>query len=299
MPPNMGEVTVEKAAINAVMAGCKPEYLPVVIAAIEAVCTDDFNIHGVMATTMGASPVMVVNGPIRHRIGMSMGIGALGQGNRANATIGRALRLTVRNVGGAVPGGTERSTLSNPMKFTMCFAEWEERSSWEPLHVERGFDAEDSVVTLFAMTSGPVLTVDEGSLDGRALAGTLGQATHTILNARAYSFTNCLLVVSPEHVDTFKRGDYSKAEVRRRMQEVTAKTYRDLMVDDASGVGLKPEQAALMGEDKLDAVVEKFKEDQDIYMVVAGSEAGKFTGAFHGWLTGSRGSIPVSQKIGT
>ena len=83
------------------------------------------------------------------------------------------------------------------------------------------------------------------------------------------------------------------------MQEVTAKTYRDLMVDDASGVGLKPEQAALMGEDKLDAVVEKFKEDQDIYMVVAGSEAGKFTGAFHGWLTGSRGSIPVSQKIGT
>ena len=299
MPPNMGEVTVEKAAINAVMAGCKPEYLPVVIAAIEAVCTDDFNIHGVMATTMGASPVMVVNGPIRHRIGMSMGIGALGQGNRANATIGRALRLTVRNVGGAVPGGTERSTLSNPMKFTTCFAEWEERSSWEPLHVERGFDAEDSVVTLFAMTSGPVLTVDEGSLDGRALAGTLGQATHTILNARAYSFTNCLLVVSPEHVDTFKRGDYSKAEVRRRMQEVTAKTYRDLMVDDASGVGLKPEQAALMGEDKLDAVVEKFKEDQDIYMVVAGSEAGKFTGAFHGWLTGSRGSIPVSQKIGT
>ncbi|MEC8501218.1 MAG: TlpA family protein disulfide reductase, partial [Pseudomonadota bacterium] len=284
---------------NAVMAGCKPEYLPVVIAAIEAVCTDDFNIHGVMATTMGASPVMVVNGPIRHRIGMSMGIGALGQGNRANATIGRALRLTVRNVGGAVPGGTERSTLSNPMKFTMCFAEWEERSSWEPLHVERGFDAEDSVVTLFAMTSGPVLTVDEGSLDGSALAGTLGQATHTILNARAYSFTNCLLVVSPEHVDTFKRGDYSKAEVRRRMQEVTAKTYRDLMVDDASGVGLKPEQAALMGEDKLDAVVEKFKEDQDIYMVVAGSEAGKFTGAFHGWLTGSRGSIPVSQKIGT
>ena len=299
MPPNMGEVTVEKAAINAVMAGCKPEYLPVVIAAIEAVCTDDFNIHGVMATTMGASPVMVVNGPIRHRIGMSMGIGALGQGNRANATIGRALRLTVRNVGGAVPGGTERSTLSNPMKFTMCFADWEERSSWEPLHVERGFDAEDSVVTLFAMTSGPVLTVDEGSLDGRALAGTLGQATHTILNARAYSFTNCLLVVSPEHVDTFKRGDYSKAEVRRRMQEVTAKTYRDLMVDDASGVGLKPEQAALMGEDRLDAVVEKFKEDQDIYMVVAGSEAGKFTGAFHGWLTGSRGSIPVSQKIGT
>ena len=175
MPPNMGEVTVEKVAINCVMAGCKPEYLPVVIAAVEAVCTDDFNIHGVMATTMGASPVMVVNGPIRHRIGMNMGIGALGQGNRANATIGRALRLTVRNIGGAIPGGTERSTLSNPMKFTMCFAEWEERSSGNP-HVERGYQPDESVVTIFAMTSGPVLTVDEGSLDGPALAGTLGRS---------------------------------------------------------------------------------------------------------------------------
>ena len=299
MPPNMGEVTVEKAAINSVMAGCKPEYLPVVLAAIEAVCTDDFNIHGVMATTMGASPVMVINGPIRHSIGMSMGIGALGQGNRANATIGRALRLTIRNVGGAIPGGTERSTLSNPMKFTMCFAEWEERSAWEPLHVERGYQPDESVVTVFAMTSGPVLTVDEGSLDGRALAGTLGQATQTVFNARAYSFTNCLLVVSPEHVDTFKRGDYSKADVRRRMQEVGAKFYRDLVVDDDSGVGLKPAQAAQMGEEKLDAAVEKFKDDSDIHMVVAGSEAGKFTGSFHGWVTGSRGSIPVSKKIGT
>ena len=163
MPPNMGEVTVEKIAINCVLAGCKPEYLPVVIAAVEAIATDDYNIHGVMATTMGASPVLVVNGPIRKRIGMNMGIGALGQGNRANATIGRAVRLVVRNVGGAIPGGTERSTFGNPMKFTMCFAEWEERSNWAPLHVERGFDAEDSVVTVFTMCSGPVLTIDESS----------------------------------------------------------------------------------------------------------------------------------------
>ena len=112
VPPNMGEATVEKIAINAVMAGCKPEYLPVVIAGVEAVCTDAFNIHGVTATTMGAAPVMVVNGPIRDRIGMNMKLGALGAGNRANATIGRALRLVVRNVGGASTGGVERSTLA-------------------------------------------------------------------------------------------------------------------------------------------------------------------------------------------
>ena len=122
------------------MAGCKPEYLPVVLAAVEAILTDDYDIHGVMATTMGASPVIVVNGPIRERIGMNMGLGALGQGNRANETDGRALQLVVRNVGGARPGATERSTLGNPMKFTMCFAEWEERNPWSPLHVERGFN---------------------------------------------------------------------------------------------------------------------------------------------------------------
>ena len=109
-----------------------------------------------MATTMGASPVMVVNGPIRERIGMNMKIGALGQGNRANASIGRAVRLAIRNIGGAKPGGTERSTLGNPMKITMCFAEWEERSPWTPLHVERGFKPTDSVVTVYAMSGGPI-----------------------------------------------------------------------------------------------------------------------------------------------
>ena len=111
VPPNMAPATVEKVAINAVLAGCRPEYLPVVIASLEAVCTETFNGHGVMATTMGASPALIVNGPIRDRIGMNSRLGALGQGNRANATIGRALRLVLRNVGGAKPGGTERSTL--------------------------------------------------------------------------------------------------------------------------------------------------------------------------------------------
>ena len=206
VPPNMGEATVEKVAINSVMAGCRPEYLPVVLTAMEAVCTDEFNIHGVMATTMGASPVMVVNGPIRHRLGMNMKLGALGQGNRANATIGRALRLAIRNIGGARPGGTERSTLGNPMKFSMCFAEWEERSPWSPLHVERGFAPEDSVLTVFAMSSGPTLMVDQDSRTGPQLAGSLGMCLETAFHPRARLFGDALVVVAPEHVDTFVRG---------------------------------------------------------------------------------------------
>lgn len=297
MPPNMGEVTVEKIAINCVLAGCKPEYMPVVIAAVEAIATDDYNIHGVMATTMGASPVLVVNGPIRKKIGMNMGIGALGQGNRANATIGRAVRLVVRNVGGAIPGGTERSTLGNPMKFTMCFAEWEERSNWDPLHVERGFEPEDSVVTAFTMSSGPVLTTDESSLHGDLLAGTIAQCVQTILAPKAYGVTDCLIVVSPEHVDTFSRDEYQKADIRRRIQSVTQRTYREMIVDNISGSGLKPEIAAKMDEETLNKVVTKFGSDSNIHIVVAGSEAGKFSGCFHGWLTGPKGSIPVSRKI--
>jgi thiol-disulfide isomerase/thioredoxin len=297
MPPNMAEVTVEKIAVNAVMAGCRPEYLPVVIAAVEAVCTDEFNVHGMMATTMGASPVMVVNGPIRERLGMNMKLGALGQGNRANATMGRALRLVIRNMGGAKPGGTERSTLGNPMKFTMCFAEWEERSPWSALHVERGFQPEDSVVSIFTMTSGPTLIVDQDSRSASQLAGSFGMSLESAFHPKAHFATEVLLVICPEHVDTLTRDGFDKADIRARIQEVTARPIRDLVADERSAVGFKQAQAQQMDEAALSRLLPKFKNDEDIHIVVAGSDAGKFSGAFHGWATGEIGSMPVSKKI--
>ena len=300
MPPNMGEVTVEKVAINAVMAGCKPEYMPVIIAAVEAVCTDEFNIHGVNATTMGAAPVMIVNGPVRHKLDMNMKLGALGNGNRANATIGRALRLVIRNVGGAMPGGTDRSTLGNPMKFTMCFAEWEERNPWEPLHVERGFNKDDNVVTIFAMTSGPTLIVDQESRKPDQMAGTLGLGLESVFHPKYHGWPiDTVLVVCPEHVDTLMaEGDYTKKRLRERIQEVTKRPLRDMVGNEVSGAGLKPEVAAQFPAEKLDAPVPKFLSEDYIHIVVAGSDAGKFSGAFHGWATGGMGSISVSRKIG-
>ena len=123
IPPNLADCTVEKVAINAVMAGCRPEYMPVLLAAIEAALEPVFTLHGVLATTYFSAPVIIVNGPVVKRIGMNCGINALGQGNRANATIGRALNLIVRNVGGGRPGEVDRSTLGAPSKFTLCFAE--------------------------------------------------------------------------------------------------------------------------------------------------------------------------------
>ncbi len=299
VPPNMGVATIEKIAINAVMAGCKPEYLPVVIAAVEAVCTDEFNIHGVMATTMGASPVLVVNGPIRERIGMNMGLGAMGAGNRANATIGRAVRLVARNIGGAKPGGTERSTLGNPMKFTMCFAEWEELSPWEPLHVERGFKPEDSVVTAFAMTSGPVQIVDQESRKPDQIGGTLGLGLEGLFLSKVHKMpVDALLVVCPEHLTSLTSdGDYSKARLRKRIQEVTARPLRDMVANEVSGAGLPLALAAKMSDAELDAPAPKFANGDYIHIVVAGAEAGKFSAAFHGWVTGPMGSMAVSRKI--
>ena len=155
--------------------------------------------------------------------------------------------------------------------------------------MERGFRADESVVTVFAMSGGPTLIIDETSLDGDSLAGSIGAATTTMLNAKAYGFSNCLMVISPEHVDTFSRSDYTKAQVRRRMQEASERTYGEL--------GVPPERLAEMGETDLDKRVSKFGSDDDIDLVVAGSEAGKCTGFFHGWLPRSIGSIPVSRKV--
>src|SRR5260370_11566480 len=137
------------------MAGCRTEYLPVVLAVLEAVCTDEFNIHGVMATTAGATPTIVVNGPIRQRLAMNMKVGALGSGNRANATIGRAVKLALRNVGGARPGEIGRTALGGPGQYTPCYPELEEPSPWEPLHVERVLCRDDNVVTCFPLGTGP------------------------------------------------------------------------------------------------------------------------------------------------
>ena len=150
IPPNLVPCTVEKVAINAVMAGCKPEYLPVVLAAVEAALDPAFSMHGVLCTTHFVGPIVVVNGPIAQRIGMNCGVNALGQGNRANSTIGRALQLVIRNVGGGRPGEIDRATIGNPGKVGLCFAEDESKTIWKPFAEERGIAADKSAVTLYA-----------------------------------------------------------------------------------------------------------------------------------------------------
>ena len=147
VPPRWAQATVEKIAINGVMAGCKPEYMPVLIAAVEALTDPKLNLYALQATTGGPAVMIIINGPIRKKLNINGGPNALGEGWRANATIGRFVQLVKRNIGGSYPGTTCKATLGWPGKYSICVGENEEGSPWEPLHVERGFKAEQSTVT--------------------------------------------------------------------------------------------------------------------------------------------------------
>jgi hypothetical protein len=293
VPPNLAPATVEKIAINAVMAGCKPEYLPVVIAAVEAICTEQFNIHGVLATTHFVGPVLVVNGPIRDRIGMNYGGNVLGQGSRVNATIGRAVQLVVRNLGGGRPGGVDRAALGQPGKYTFCFAEHEARSNWEPLHVERGFRPDQSTITAFAGGS-PTPIIDQLSRDARSLATSYGLALMAVSHPKHPNYGEIIVVVPPEHVDTFARDGWTKEQIRAQIQQTTLRPVRDLLRDEACAEGVPPALGERLGPD---ALVPKFREPADIKLVVAGGEAGKFAAYIHGWVSGPTGSIMTTREI--
>jgi hypothetical protein len=288
VPPDLVECTVEKVAINAVLAGCKPEYLPVVLTAVDAACTDTFNMHGLLATTMPVGPVMIVNGPIRHRIGMNDGVNVLGQGNRANSTIGRALQLVVRNVGGGKPGGVDRAAQGNPGKLSFCFPENEERSPWEPLHVERGFDAGASTVTLFP-GEGPRGIVDQISRDPESLARSMAACLRTVQHPKLPIVFDAILVVGPEHGRVFAEAGWTKAQLRERLHELTLLDGKDI-VRGAGGI------AEGVPDWARDMQLPKFRPD-GILIVHAGGGAGLFSTIIAGWANGETGSQPITKEI--
>src|SRR5438093_7230659 len=201
LPPRQGEATIEKLAINAVMAGCRPEYFPIVVAAVEAVSQPPFNLDAVQATTHPVAPLLIVNGPIAREIGLNGSYNAFGQGFRANVTIGRALRLVLMNVGGGLPGSGDRATQGNPAKIAYCVAENEAENPWEPLHVEAGLPADASVVTAFGC-EGPHNIQDHFSATGLGIlltvAGAMGQGGSNNLLGRGWP----LLSLGPEHAAT-------------------------------------------------------------------------------------------------
>jgi hypothetical protein len=203
------------------MAGCRPEYFPVVVSAVRAVLDPDYNLHGTLATTHPCAQMMVVNGPARQRLGLNCGSNCFGQATKANATIGRALQLTLLNVGGAKPGNMDRATQGSPAKYSFCFGENEEESPWEPYHVRRGFAAGDSVVTVMA-GEGPHNINDHASTSGKGLlttiAGTISQAGANVISADGPYF----VVLGPEHAKTIHRDGWTIEDMQEMLYTATA-----------------------------------------------------------------------------
>jgi hypothetical protein len=219
VPPFQTELKVEDIAINAVMAGCLPEYMPVIITSIEAMLEPEFNLVGLQTTTNPAAPLTIANGPMAHELGINSGTGCFGPGWRANGTIGRAIRFILWNVGGGVAGEVSMATHGRPSKYTFCIAENEDASPWESLHVERGFDKKANTITVFACDT-PHGINDHVSNTALRLLSTMAQTIATVGSGQAYASSGELfLIVSPEHAATIAGEGFSKNDVKHFIYE--------------------------------------------------------------------------------
>ena len=267
-------VTADKVAINAVLAGCRPEYLPVVVAAIKGLCRPQFAYHGPASSTGGSAIVLVVNGPIARTLGLNAGNNAFGQGTRANATIGRAVRLTMMNVMNTRPGLLDRATLGHPCKYSFCFAENEDDHPWEPLHVERGFRHDQSAVTVYASNSlyqvyNQLASAPEPLL--RCFADALSNLG--IPNMRG--FNQALIVLAGEHSEIFRQSGWTK----RQAKQFIVDHARRRVADWKRAARLPGE---VMPEDE-STWRSLFESPDDVLIVCAGGRAGSWSAVLPGW----------------
>lgn len=219
MQPRLGEVTIEKIAVNAVMAGCLPEYFPVVVSAVRAMLDPKFELNLIQTTTHSRSPLVIVNGPIVTKLQINSGANAFGQGWKANATIGRAVRLIMQNIGGARPGDLDKSTQGQPGKYTFCIAENEMESPWEPLHVERGLKKENSAVTVFA-TEAPHNINDHVSKTAQNILSTAAGTMATLgMNSLYMNLCEIGLFLCPEHARVIANEGWTKKDVKQFIYE--------------------------------------------------------------------------------
>ena len=263
--------TAELVAINAVMAGCLPEYFPVAVAGISAICDPAFGLHGPSASTHGAAILMIVNGPIAEAIGLNSGQNVFGPGNRANATIGRTLRLVLINAGGTHE--FDRSTLGHPGKFTYCIAE-NESTDWQPLHVQRGFEPSDSTVTVFAAES-PNQMNNHTALKAENILLTLADRMSALGTFNMGGQTEMAVIICPEHYNTLNSQGWDKAGVQQFLYEKAARPLTDLK---KGGYIEKP-----IADNDENILVRAVQSPDDILLVVAGGIAGRFSACIPGW----------------
>lgn len=276
--------TLRSLAANAVMAGCRPEYFPVVLAALRGVLAPEYNLHGTLATTHSCAPMLLVNGPLRHALGINCGSNCFGQGWRANAAIGRALGLILLNVGGGKPAVMDRSTFGSPAKYSFCFGENQEESPWPPYHVRRGFDAEDSVVTVMSAEPNHNLN-DHGSTTGEGLLTTFAGAIASPAANTVYGKGPYFVAFGPEHAATLGRDGWTVEAVqqflfdRARVPVSQVSRENQAIYEDS-------------GHTPQDGFYKVAPTPQDIHLLVAGGP-----GKHSAWIPSFGGTAAVSVRV--
>jgi hypothetical protein len=294
IPPCYGEATVEKIAANAVMAGCLPEMMRVLMPLTRAAADERFNAHGVQATTHFAAPLIVVNGPVRQELKFHYRQNVFSNVARANSTLGRALQLILLNLGGARPDGIDMSALGNPGKFSFCIAENEEENPWDPLHVDQGLSRDESAVSLFAAEA-PHGVSEHSARTARGVLKSISYALATVWSYRACLNYEAMVVLGPEHVHTIHRDGFSKRDVREFLFENTGvplRCYDETPCDGAA-------QRSMYKEIRIDGepCYQKFRAPESIKLVVAGGTAGKFSAVLGSWSAGPRGCQMVTYPV--
>lgn len=285
LAPKMGQATREKIAINAVMAGCLPSFQPVLEYSIKAISQENFNLAGVNATTHPVSICTIINGPLAGELGMNSGTGCLGPGNMANATIGRAIRLCLINIAGAIPGIGDHATHGSPTKYSYCFAENEKDNPWDPLHLERGYKIVDSTVTVMAAES-PHNVNDHRSQTAEDLLDSIVHTATTAGCNNSHVPGELLVILSPEHATTISKEGWSKKDVQTYIHE---NSHLSSVLGDRGGRKLDEKWV-------VDGEVHITRSPSDVVLVVAGGP-GRHTMISHGFGNGSESvTIPINLK---
>ena len=284
IPPAMEPATVRTVAIHALMAGCKPEYLPVVIGGLEIMLREEFNLNGVQGTMHGVAPLMIVNGPYARKIGIHGGNGCFGPGFRANASIGRAIRLMLMNLGGGIAGVGSATVFGTPLRYTACVTENIDRTPWTTLAQSRGYEETDDVITC-AMVESPRLCYDDANQEPERLLTGIADSMTALGSWNMHVRSDMVVAMSPEHATICSKAGMNREDVHAELIALAGLAVRDMK----RGGNWRRERAEKLGIDPSDEerFVPVIKDSRDLHLIVAGGW-GPLTAVCHGWGGGSR-----------
>ena len=284
VPPAGETATVRDVALHALMAGCKPEYLPVVLGAIKIILRDEFNMGGVQCTMHGVAPLMIVNGPYAQKIGIHGGNGCFGPGFRANATIGRAIRLMLMNLGGGLAGLASATVFSSPIRYTACLTENVALSPWETLAQSQGYSKDDNVITC-AMVESPRLHFDDVSTGPERLLTGIADSMTSTGSWNMWFSSDVVVAMGPQFARLCADAGMRRADVQQRLWELAERKQGDLR----RGGNWREERARALGidPDDDDAPFKAVKELKRVHLIVAGG-LGPVAAICHGWNESSR-----------